>query len=116
MLTRSAQNPSSSFALLDALLAGNSSRAKLLLAQDPQRGQLAGPSGFGTLHAAALTDSHRLVAPLVAAGVDVDQQIGTLDGPAAFALRQFLRDHSKLPASKLCAVFRGERERSGVLQ
>lgn len=107
VLTRSAHGPSSTFSLLDSLLSGHSSRAKLLLAQDPQRAQVGGPSNFGSLHAAALSDCHRLVAPLVAAGLDIDQQIDTLDGHAAFALRQFLREHCKLPSSKLCAVFRG---------
>lgn len=108
VLTRSAHGPCTAYSLLDSLLAGHSSRASLLLEQDPQeRAQVVGPSNFGALHAAALSDCHRFVAPLVAAGLDINQQIDTMDGQAAFALRQFLREHCKLPSSKLCAVFRG---------
>ena len=84
----------------------HTSRARLLLSQDRERAQVEGPSGFTSLHAAALTDSHRVVNELVAlSGVAPDQQVAALDGPAAIALRQFLREHSKLPSSKLCAVF-----------
>lgn len=105
--TRSAGQSVGEHALLDALLSVNTSRARVLLAAHPGLALEQGPSGFGCLHAAALVDAHRLVAPLAAAGLSPDQQIEPLNGPAAFSLRSFLRDHSKLPASKLCAVFRG---------
>ena len=119
MRTRASQRPHTQHELLEALLAGNSGQAKRLLLsageeQDAQSAQglagvlACGPSGFSVLHAAALTDCHRMVAPLVAAGVPVDGAIEALDGAAAFALRKWLQAHSKLPASKLCAVFRGE--------
>ncbi|KAI3430817.1 hypothetical protein D9Q98_009228 [Chlorella vulgaris] len=119
--TRSARAPEvpSSFGLIRALLAGNTSRARQLLHQ----ALVSGPSGFSCLHAAALSDCHRLIAPLVAARLQAneanaeapipaamagpDQQIGPLDGAAASALRTFLREHSKLPSAKICAVFRG---------
>ena len=106
--TRGSSRPTNQWALLEALLEGNTSRARLLLSQEPSRAQVEGPSGFSPLHAAALTDSHRVVNELVGlSGIAPDQQVAALDGPAAFALRQFLREHSKLPSSKLCAVFRG---------
>lgn len=108
--TRGSSRPTDQWALLEALLEGNTSRARLLLSQEPSRAQVSmeGPSGFTALHAAALTDSFRVVNELVGlSGIAPDQQVAALDGPAAFALRQFLREHSKLPSSKLCAVFRG---------
>lgn len=126
--TRSARAPEvpSSFGLIRALLAGNTSRARQLLHQ----ALVSGPSGFSCLHAAALSDCHRLIAPLVAARLQAneanaeapipaamagpDQQIGPLDGAAASALRTFLREHSKLPSAKICAVFRGVRAAGSI--
>lgn len=124
--TRASQRPHSADELLEALLAGNSGVAKRLLglqlAAAPHRASTddgasddahatpqlpTGPSGFSVLHAAALTECHRMVPVLVEAGVPVDGAIEALDGGAAFALRKWLQEHSRLPSSKLCAVFRG---------
>lgn len=44
----------------------------------------------------------------MAAGAAPNEQIAHLDGAGALSLRRFLVDHSRLPSSKLCAVFRGE--------
>lgn len=143
------------YALLNELLAGNTARARLLLEQGEAAALHVGPSNFTTLHAAALSDSHRwatacrrrrryspvlrcvpaqpmstpsclthlpscaapfptrLVAPLVAAGAAPNEQIAHLDGAGALSLRRFLVDHSRLPSSKLCAVFRGARGPAG---
>jgi len=112
--TRSArQDLASPFALLDSLLAGNTGKSKVLLDRDASLARQFGPSGFSCLHAAALTDGWRLIPALLAAGLSQDQQIAALDGPAAFELRQFLTSHSKLPSSKLCAVFRGAPSAAG---
>ena len=62
VLTRAATRlEPTEWALLDELLAGHTARAKLLLEQG-EAAELAGrtgPSNFGPLHAAALTDCHR---------------------------------------------------------
>ncbi|PRW21035.1 flagellar associated isoform A [Chlorella sorokiniana] len=97
----------SEFALLDALLEAGSARATFLLEQGEAAALVCGPSNFTPLHAAALTDCHRLIAPLVEAGAAPNEQIAHLDGAGALSLRRFLVDHSRLPSSKLCAVFRG---------
>ena len=115
--TRTSHGPVSQWSLLDAVLASQPSRARILLEKDPWLAKVTGPSNFSCLHAAACTDSYKLVPALLAAGasrsaplppLSVDAPIAALDAGAAFALRQFLREHSKLPSSKLCAVFRGE--------
>lgn len=55
----------SEYALIDELLAGNTRSAQLLLERSQDIALVArtvGPSNFGALHAAALTDSHRCAA------------------------------------------------------
>lgn len=108
--TRASQQPAGEQGLLVALLSGNGALGKRLLRDHPSVAAQCGPSGFTALHAAALTDQHRLVPDLVAAGVSPSTQIEALDGPAAYALRKWMQELSRLPSNKLCAVFRGESQ------